>query len=303
MQRFYHGLGKSGPYFEGWYVKLQAPDGQTLALIPAVHIDAKGKRSASLQVITSERSWWVDYPAAVFRASPKRFFVRLGQNLFTENGLSLRVKVPGLQLEGCLQYGPMHPLPSDIMGPFRFLGDMECAHGVLSMWHTLQGKVTCNGKTTDFSGGVGYIETDRGRSFPSEYFWTQCAWKDTAQMQNSLMLAVAEIPLWKLRFTGCIGAVQYQGKVYQLATYRGAKVERWSRQGAAIRQGKYRIEAVLLQSHGHSLRAPKNGNMGRSVTESVDAMVRYRFWYGGRLLMEHTDLCAGFEYSRAGFDQ
>lgn len=298
MQRFYHGLGKSASYFEGWYVKLQAPGGQTLALIPAVHIAANGKRSASLQVITGEGAWWVDYPAKVFRASPKRFFVRLGQNVFTENGLSLRVNEPGLQLEGRLRYGTMHPLPSDIMGPFRFLGDMECAHGILSMWHSLQGQVICNGKTTDFSGGVGYIETDRGRSFPSEYLWTQCAWKDTAQLQNSLILAVAEIPIGKLRFTGCIGAVQYQGKDYRLATYRGAKVERWSRQGLAIRQGNYRIEAVLLQSNGHSLHAPENGAMRRSVTESVDAMVRYRFWCGGRLLMEHTDLCAGFEYSR-----
>lgn len=66
------------------------------------------------------------------------------------------------------------PLRSDIMGPFRFLPGMECSHGVISMGHSLEGKLDLNGKRIDFSGGTGYVETDRGRSFPSAYLWTQC---------------------------------------------------------------------------------------------------------------------------------
>lgn len=51
------------PYFEGWYFKHQNRQGQTLALIPAFHIDNGGHRSASLQVISNDRSWWLEYPA------------------------------------------------------------------------------------------------------------------------------------------------------------------------------------------------------------------------------------------------
>ena len=45
-------------YFKGWYCKLQTRDGDALALIPALHIDSRGRRSAALQVIARERCWW-----------------------------------------------------------------------------------------------------------------------------------------------------------------------------------------------------------------------------------------------------
>ena len=293
MQKYYHGLGRKGPYFEGWYVRLQTKDGRALALIPAYHRDQEGQGSTSLQVITGDGTWCVDYPESVFRAKPERFFVRLGRNLFTDHGVSLSVETEGLTLAGNLQFGPLSPLHSDIMGPFRFLGEMECTHGVLSMCHSVTGTLCWNGCTVDFSGGLGYLETDRGRSFPQEYLWSQCAWLDGGQ--NGVMLAVAQIPLGKLNFTGCISAVQYQGRQYTLTTYQGAKILRWSAQGAILQQGDFRLEATLLQDHGHSLQAPDDGKMTRTVRESVDAMVQYRFWEGQSLIFCREALCAGFE--------
>ncbi len=297
LQRYYHGERRKGPYFEGWYVRFVTRNGRALAVIPAWHQNEAGVRTASLQIITDAASWWVDVPVRQFRASRGHFFVQMGQNCFTERGAALQVQTEGLSLQGCLRYGPLHPLPRDIMGPFALLGDMECAHGVISMCHTLQGTLTCNGKVWDFSGGMGYLETDRGRSFPEEYLWSQCVWR--ALGQNSVMLAVAKIPLGKLNFTGCICAVLYEGQLYQLATYRGAKIEKWSCKGAALRQGRYRLEVDLLQPHAHDLRAPTSGRMHRQVQESVGAMVRYRFWCDGRLLFERNDPCAGFEYGCA----
>ena len=172
---------------------------------------------------------------------------------------------------------------------------MECAHGVISMGHPLEGSLTLNGKTMDFSGGMGYIETDRGRSFPSTYLWKQCAWQGNCP--GSLMLSIATIPLVGVRFTGCICAVRYSGREYRLATYRGARVEQWSGAGAEVRQGKYRLTAELLEGRGCPLRAPVAGVMGRTIRESLCATVRYRFWDGKALLFEHLDRCAGFEYA------
>ena len=74
MERFFHAPGR-GAYFEGWYFKLQTRGGEALALIPALHQDAALRRSASLQVITREGSWWLEYPEAEFGASAPR---RLG---------------------------------------------------------------------------------------------------------------------------------------------------------------------------------------------------------------------------------
>ena len=51
--RNFHGEHKKKSYFEGWYFKHQG-SGRTVAFIPAFHIDEKGERSASLQVITDD---------------------------------------------------------------------------------------------------------------------------------------------------------------------------------------------------------------------------------------------------------
>ena len=59
---------KRGPYFAGWYLKHQTGSGNALALIPAMHIDAAGRRGASLQVIAGGQAWWI--------VSSRRFALR-----------------------------------------------------------------------------------------------------------------------------------------------------------------------------------------------------------------------------------
>jgi len=293
--KYYHGEKKRGPYFEGWYLRHQTSQGDGIALIPAVHIDCRGRRSASLQVIAGPKTWWLEYPDTAFRATEKRFQIELGQSRFSREGAELRVEREGLSLHGALGYGPFTPLKSDIMGPFCFLGDMECTHGVISMGHSLEGALVLNGEPMDFSGGTGYVETDRGRSFPRAYLWAQCTWREPKW--GSLLLSIATIPLAMGHFTGCICAVLYDGREYRLATYRGAKVEQWGDTGAVIRQGRYRLAVELLEGKGHPLRAPVSGSMGRVIRESLCARLRCRFWWGETLLFEHTDCHAAFEYA------
>lgn len=292
--KFFHGEGKRGPYFEGWYFRHQAPDGAALALIPALHIDADGRRTSSIQVISDQGTWTADFPGAAFQASQGVFQVWLGGNLFNRKGVWLDLHAPGLTLRGEVRYGPFTPLKSDIMGPFRFLPAMECSHGVLSMGHRLEGALTLNGRALVFDGGTGYVETDRGRSFPRSYLWTQCAWRDGRS--NSLMLSIADIPVPGGRFTGCICAVLHGGREYRLATYQGVKVRRWSETGARIAQGAYQLDVELLEGQGRPLWAPVEGQMSRTIHESLRAAVRYRFWAGDRLLFDHVDDAASFEF-------
>lgn len=160
---------EDSPYFEGWYFKHQSPQEQTLALIPAFHIDTKGRRTASLQVISNARSWWLEYPEAQLQVSRRPFHVQVGQCGFGSQGIGLHIHRDGLNLRGTLRYGPFAALRSDIMGPFRFFAGMQCSHGVVSMGHALSGTLELNGEYLDFSDGIEYIETDRGRSFPSVY--------------------------------------------------------------------------------------------------------------------------------------
>lgn len=295
MIRFFLGTNETGPYFEGWYLKHQAPQGQTLALIPAFHIDCRGRRTASLQVISNDAAWWLEYPGTQIRSSRQPFQVEIGQSSFSSQGIALHIEQDGLSLHGALRYGPFTLLRSDIMGPFRFFAGMQCSHGVISMGHSLSGTLDLNGGPIDLSHGIGYIEMDRGRSFPSAYLWTQCVWDGPER--GSLMLAIATIPLPVGGFTGCICSVFYGGREYRLATYQGARIEAWSSSGAVIRQGKYRLEVQLLNERRLALRAPTEGRMERTVHESLCAKVCYRFWHGKDLLFQHTDESASFEYS------
>ena len=289
---FFRDTNRTGPYFEGWYFKQQNPQGQTLALIPAFHIDRDGRRTASLQVISKDQAWWLEYPEAHLKVSRQPFQVQIRQSSFGSQGIDLHIRQDNLSLCGSLRYGPFTALRSDIMGPFRFFAGMQCSHGVISMGHSLSGTLKLNGERLDFSDGIGYIETDRGRSFPSRYLWTQCVW-------DRPMLAIATIPLPVGGFTGCICSVLYCDQEYRLATYRGVKIEAWSSAGAVIRQGKYRLEVELLNERRQALRAPVEGRMERTIHESLCAEVRYRFWCGHNLLFQHTDPNASFEYSSA----
>ena len=292
MKKYFHGANKAGPYFEGWYFKCQAPDGRSVALIPAFHISENGEQSASIQVVTDKQAWYLDYPVSVFTASQDSLHIEIGENCFSDAGLHLNVEQEDLTLHGRVEFGPLQMLKSDIMGPFRWLANMECAHSVISMKHTLQGQLELNGSVFNFSGGNGYMESDRGRSFPSTYLWTQCLWDNC-----SLMLSVATIPLGKLHFTGCICGIILQGKEYRLATYRGVRILDWGCKGAVLCQGKYRLEVELLEQKAQPLRAPSDGNMSRTIHESLCARVRYRFWQGNALLFDHTDDGASFEYA------
>ena len=185
----YHGADRRGAYFEGWYLKHQGAEGE-FAVIPAFHRDRRGTESASIQVVTRGAGKLFTFPARSFQAWPDRFQVRVGANWFSQEGLHLELEEPGFSLRGDLRYGPFHPLTSDIMGPFRFAPGLPCVHGVLSMEHRVDGMVSLNGAPCFFSRGKGYAETDRGRSFPSQYLWTQCSWQERQRGSRHVVVAL-----------------------------------------------------------------------------------------------------------------
>ena len=293
--KYFHGRKRSGPYFEGWYLKHQSRYEQSLALIPAFHIDHLGHRSASLQVIANSGSWWLEYPETQFQATPDQFQIQLGKSCFNHQRSVLNIAQDEFLLQGTLNYGPFTAIRSDIMGPFGLFAGMQCSHGIISMGYQLEGTLNLNGEILDFSDGTGYIETDRGQSFPHSYLWTQCIWDGPEN--GSLMLAIASIPLPVGSFTGCICAIVHRGREYRLATYHRAKILEWSPNGAMIRQGKYRLAVELLEEQSQSLWAPVEGSMKRTIHESLCATVSYCFWHGKETLFQHIDRYGSFEYS------
>lgn len=287
-----YGDEKYRGYFEGWYLK-QQNRADTVALIPAFHVDAKGKASASLQVITGTRAYKIDFRRQSFYANRKTFLVYLDKCVFSDRGCNLDVRAGSCVLQGVLRFGRfIHPA-YDIMGPFRFVPFMECRHSVFSFHHRVDGELTINGRKFLFENGSGYMEGDRGRSFPKRYLWTQCSWGES----NSIMLSIAEIPYAGLGFTGCIGFIFLDGKEYRIATYCGAKLLYISDDAILLKQKTLTLKIKLLRGRSQYLCAPQSGSMIRTIHESASCSVKYTCSIGKKILLDFISEQASFEGS------
>lgn len=273
--------------FYGWYLKCQS-ETQTLAVIPAIH-RGNQKSSCSIQIITEENNWNLEFPADIFRKKGRSLII--GDNKFDENGICLNLDTAELKITGELEFGPLFALKYDIMGPFRFLPFMECRHMIWSMWHSVRGNISVNGEDYLFENDWGYWEGDQGRSFPKEYLWTQCFFRG-----GSLMLAVADIPLGRFHFSGIIGVVLWMGREYRLATYLGARVVQIEKGVVQIMQGNLELEVQLLEAGECSLRAPESGNMKRTIHENLSGWAVYQFRENGQILFAFETERASFEY-------
>ena len=278
-------------YFEGLYFK-QQNKGETVALIPALHIDSRGTKSASLQIITNQEAYNLPCSGRDIALNRRKNQVVVGKNRFSPSGIALDVDTPQVKAHGTLCFEGITPLSYDIMGPFAMVPFMECRHKVVSVRHRVEGELIVNNRRYAFHDGIGYIEGDRGHSFPSQYLWTQCA---SQTPSCSVMLSVAEIPMLVGRFTGVIGVVKMGNREYRLATYLGATVQ-VDNQMAVVRQGRYTLTAQLLQACDHKLRAPVGGEMTRLIRESAACLAHYRFTRGDEVLLDFVSDQAGFEY-------
>ena len=159
------------------------------------------------------------------------------------------------------------------------------------MKHQINGQININGHHLNFQNDIGYTEGDRGYSFPEQYIWTQCCFSS-----GSLMLSVADIPLFGFHFTGIIGVIVLNGKEYRLATYLGAKIKHIGKNTVIVKQRDYCLTAKLIEKNSYPLYAPTNGHMSRIIHESASCKAYYRFSCNDRILCEFTSDMASFEY-------
>lgn len=276
-----------GKVFGGWYYRIQS-DNDTLAIIPAYHKN-KSKQFCSIQIITKDKSWNVSFSYNELIQEKQQ--MKIGSNAFGETELHLDIKSKNLNAVGNLNFGPLTPIKYDIMGPFRYVPFMECRHIIKSMKHTVNGNLRLNQKTYNFQNALGYIEGDRGRSFPNHYAWSQCFFP-----QGSLILSVADIPFCLFRFTGVIAVVMWQGREYRLATYLGAKVTHIKSGELIIKQGNWTLSAKLLEQSGKPLFAPVDGDMVRTIHEHVVCRAAYKFQINDKTVFEFETEQAAFEY-------
>jgi tocopherol cyclase len=295
-------------FFEGWYFKQQAGN-LIIAFIPSFNTDANGKSHAFIQIIMNERSYAIPFPIKEFSIDRKKLIIRIGNNIFSKNGIQVDIKTKEIHIKGRLKYEKLIPIRYTIMGYFKYFPGMECKHEIISMAHIVKGNLICNGKKYSFNPGIGYIEKDMGYSFPKSYLWIQC--NHFPESKCSIFVSIADIPYHGIQFKGCICAIWYKGREYRLATYLGVKIIKGSKEEIYLKQGRYlfkidfydtktsrfkETDTKVSQEFAHELFAPVQGDMSRTIKEQHLITARFKLYSKDELIFDLTSREVSFEY-------
>lgn len=309
---FFLGEKKRKSYFEGWYFKCISRDRRNaVALIPGMAISPDGRKHSFVQVINAVtgKTDYYDFPYDCFHAAKDCFEADICGNRFGSGGLLVDISRPGVgEVKGELVFSDIRPYPVSalhpgIMGPLSFVSNMECNHVIIHLSHRISGQLSIDGEILDFNDGVGYIEKDYGRSFPSQYVWIQAGHFDGADA--SFVFSRARIPFFGGEFPGFFAYLSdFSETVARFASYNGSRLSSWTvDKDAGTCNGVLKGPSGVLEfsaemSGGGKLRAPVEGLMDREIIESIGACVTVRLTdRKGRLLFEGKSGEAGMEIS------
>lgn len=299
----YHGWGKTKRYFEGWYYKVlnQAED-KAFAFIPGIAIDENGVQQAFIQVLDGKKltAAFHKYPFNQFKPQAGKFAVEIANSFFQRD--SIQLDLPNIK--GKLTFHNQVPWSSswyspNIMGPFSFVPFMQCYHGILSMNHTIEGTLTIDDKSINFTGGKGYMEKDWGRSFPSGYIWMQT--NHFSEDGISLKSSVANIPWMGTSFIGFIAGIWLHDRLIEFTTYNFTKLRKsFANQDQVelvMENGNHRLEIFAHREAATSLASPIGGFMDGRIEESMTAKIQVKLTdkKAKKILLEDTGRNAGLE--------
>ncbi len=303
--------------FEGWYFKQNTNEGDyAIAFIPGRSIDSDGNAHAFIQInytykVTSKKnSHYLYFPIEEFELKKNPLEIRAGDNFFSLSNIKLNIETEELSLHGNLKFESITPYkrtpysPS-IMGPFGYLPFLECYHEVYSVGHSTSGSLIVNNENYSFENGNGYVEGDKGRSFPKRWIWFQSN-HFSQESEISIMCAIADVPILPAiskSITGLICLLYYQGTEYRFATYNGAKVDLiesfFEKDNEVVTivlsKGDAKLKIVIQSGHGAELKAPLQGSMERTLKENLDASIEFELSVKGKIIHSGSGINCGFE--------
>jgi hypothetical protein len=299
-------------YFEGWYFKQVSEDeSQVYSFIPGVSLTGKNPH-AFIQVINgiNGKTEYVAYPLDQFSWDKEVFCVRIGESVFTENFIDLKISGEIFKVSGRLDYAnlvkyPKSLLSPGIMGWYSFIPFMECKHGIVSVNHDISGKIQVNEELINFGKGKGYIEKDWGTSFPEAWIWMQAnSFKDH---NTSFNFSIAKIPWMGKFFVGFIAFIYFNKKFYLYSTYNRSQITEISHTSESIdiivKNHNSTLKIAALKKSFGELIAPVSGDMSRRIKESIDSEVKIELYdQQNNLIYKDLSKRAGLEVIEKIFD-
>jgi hypothetical protein len=267
-------------YFEGWYFKNVGINDARIAVIPGISL-AKDKSHAFIQIFNgrTNNSHYFSFSVEEFKPFKNPFSLNISKNRFSYTGIELNINEE-VSILGSLNYSDISKYKHSwsekgVMGWYGYIPFMQTYHGILSLDHRVDGFITINNEPFEYNGGRGYIEKDWGISFPSSWIWMQSNCFETPK--TSLVVSIAVIPWLGSSFIGHLALILYQGKIYNLSTYRGGKVTSINYTDNSVsliietRKNQLKINAERGASV--DLKSPLKGEMTGRTIESLSSTI------------------------------
>jgi hypothetical protein len=231
-----------GMFFEGWYYNMiLAKDSRTIAVIPGVFMNDDDRHSF-LIVAYDNVSHYFRFPLEAFHSSSitNEFRVSISQqhndknrtSIFSADEIIVDVEPDeeddatesiqmNLTIFSSTQPNGRSWLVPGTMGPFSWVSIMQCYHHVLSMRHVVHGTIQLGQQAQTIVSGVGYLEKDWGRSFPSIWIWGQAnQWISTSPVSASLFFSFASVPVGLgFELPGFLVIFEHNNQFYHFNTY------------------------------------------------------------------------------------
>ncbi|MEL6142804.1 MAG: tocopherol cyclase family protein [Bacteroidota bacterium] len=233
-----------------------------------------------------------------FRPDENQFSVWVGNNHFHDHGFSVDLpEIKGeINFTGAVRW-PSRLTAPGVMGWYGYVPGMQCYHGLVSLYHQLDGYLTDDLGNRILNGGVGYVEKDWGSSFPNAWVWTQSNHLDTKQ-PASLMVSVADIPWLGTSFTGFLSTFLFEGDLHTFATWTGAKAQLSFAGESVTVVLTDRRKQLTVTGHpapGGDLASPIEGAMTGKINESLQAKLSVHFEIDGKTRYQGPAEWAGLE--------
>lgn len=288
--------------FEGWYYKqVQLEKNKTFSFIFGISTGHQDPHSF-IQVIQSNplTTVYLRFPLSAFHVDGDTFI--LDKNRFSFTELELHINQEELKIDGIIHFTDHKVLPQSflmptIMGPFAYLPNLECNHGVISMHHHVNGTLIINHESYYFKNEIGYLEKDWGHSFPKRYIWIQGNHFENPKI--SFMASIATIPFLGFAFEGVICHLDLGVKQIRLATYNGTRKTflRKTEDGFAFELKKGAITLTVsahIQTLG-VLKSPHLGHMTQTIKEGIGGTIELCLQVKGQSDIKMSSAYCGIE--------
>ncbi len=308
----YHGKNKTKNFFEGWYYRIVTKDNsRTFAFIPGISLGSNSMENHSfIQLLDGNNKTfhYLRYNEASFSTKNNPFKVRIDNNSFRMNGISLDISKDSLSLKGYLVFSNIRKwddsnLNPGSMGFYNYLRFMECYSQVCAISGTCNGILNYNGEIIDFTGGKVYIEKNWGKSFPLEWLWVQCnTFKDN---RCTLTCSLGHIPFPVKSFKGFLIAVTIDDILYKFTTLNKSKItinlDNDVEVTATNKNLRLTFKTLSKKDEFILCYGPKNGEMSPYVNESLVSIVYVRLedMNTNKIIYEGLGSNAGIEYGGA----